>query len=154
MCHRRRCTELLGRDVVYPHQLHACIGQQLCRIGSDVCEVAMKVGGCHPAAQRAPGAEDHPLRARPLKCNLPGNVARSRCEQSRLTGKPAYQSARLRSIVNPSPATPMMVSATVHVFSVCGTVILKNSLMSQKPESFTCESTSEPAPVASTSSSA
>ena len=43
----------------------------------------------------------------------------------------------------------MIVSATVHVFSVCGTVMLKNSLMSQNPESFTCDSTSEPAPVAS-----
>ncbi len=48
----------------------------------------------------------------------------------------------------------MIVSATVHVFSVCWTVMLKNSLMSQKPESFTCDSTSDPAPVASTSSSA
>src|SRR5476649_638191 len=48
----------------------------------------------------------------------------------------------------------MMVSATVHVLSVCGTVILKNSLMSQNPVSFTCDNTSEPAPVASTSSSA
>src|SRR5260370_24224019 len=32
--------------------------------------------------------------------------------------------------------------------------MLKYSLMSQNPESFTCESTSEPAPVASTNSSA
>src|SRR5918992_3309390 len=56
-------------------------------------------------------------------------------------------------MVNPSPATPMIVSATVQVLSVCGTVMLKNSLMSQKPASFTWESTREPAPVASTSSS-
>src|SRR5206468_10862110 len=55
---------------------------------------------------------------------------------------------------NPNPATPMMVSATVQVFSVCGTLMLKNSLMSQNPESFTGDSTREPAPVASTSSSA
>ena len=47
----------------------------------------------------------------------------------------------------------MIVSATVHVLSVCCTVMLKNSLMSQNPESLTCDSTSEPAPVASTSSS-
>ena len=32
--------------------------------------------------------------------------------------------------------------------------MLKNSLMSQKPESLTCDSTSDPAPVARTSSSA
>src|SRR5688572_19798357 len=48
----------------------------------------------------------------------------------------------------------MIVSATVQVFSVWGTVMLKNSLMSQKPASLTCERTNEPAPVASTSSSA
>src|SRR5881397_2377661 len=65
-----------------------------------------------------------------------------------------HRMARLNSSVNASPATPMIVSATVHVLSVCGTVMLKNSLMSQKPASFTCESMSEPAPVASTSSSA
>ena len=47
----------------------------------------------------------------------------------------------------------MIVSATVHVASVCGTVMSKYSLISQKPESFTCESTSEPAPVAMTRSS-
>src|SRR5207253_8189221 len=61
--------------------------------------------------------------------------------------------ARLSNSVKPNPATPMIVSATVHVFSVCCTVMLKNSLMSQNPESFTCDSTSEPAPVASTNSS-
>src|SRR5437016_10265573 len=46
----------------------------------------------------------------------------------------------------------IIVSATVHVFSVCGTVMLKNSLISQNPASFTCESISEPAPVARTRS--
>src|SRR3954469_5370453 len=60
----------------------------------------------------------------------------------------------LKIRMNASPATPMIVSATVHVLSVCGTVMLKNSLISQKPESLTCDSTSDPAPVASTSSSA
>src|SRR2546426_4258103 len=68
-------------------------------------------------------------------------------------GRGAHPTTRLSNSVKPNPATPMIVSATVHVFSVCGTVMLKNSLMSQKPESFTCDSTSEPAPVASTSSS-
>ena len=66
----------------------------------------------------------------------------------------AHPTTRLSKSVNAKPATPMIVSATVHVFSVCCTVMLKNSLMSQNPESFTCESTNEPAPVASTSSSA
>src|SRR5689334_24980153 len=47
----------------------------------------------------------------------------------------------------------MIVSATVHVLSVWGTDILKNSLISQKPASLTCDSISEPAPVARTSSS-
>src|SRR5258705_1227036 len=64
------------------------------------------------------------------------------------------QTTRFNRRVNPKPAMPMIVSATVHVFSVCGTVMLKNSLISQKPASFTCDSTREPAPVASTSSSA
>src|SRR6266851_1244390 len=66
----------------------------------------------------------------------------------------AQPTTRLSKSVKPKPATPMIVSATVHVFSVCGTVMLKYSLMSQNPESLTCESTSDPAPVASTNSSA
>src|SRR5258705_1625937 len=65
----------------------------------------------------------------------------------------AHPTSRPSNIVKPSPATPMIVSATVQVLSVCGTVMLKNSLMSQNPASFTCDNTSEPAPVASTSSS-
>src|SRR4051812_18902282 len=48
----------------------------------------------------------------------------------------------------------MMVSATVHVLSVWGTVMPKNSLISQNPASLTCDSISAPDPVASTSSSA
>src|SRR5206468_8606085 len=66
---------------------------------------------------------------------------------------PLRHTIRLINRVNARPATPMIVSATVHVFSVCGTVMLKNSLINQNPESFTCDSTSDPAPVASTNSS-
>src|SRR5438034_6225768 len=50
---------------------------------------------------------------------------------------------RLSNSVRAKPATPMIVSATVHVFSVCCTVMLKNSLMSQNPESFTCDRSEE-----------
>lgn len=45
----------------------------------------------------------------------------------------------------------MIVSQTVHVLKVCGTVMPKYSFTSQKPPSFTCERISEPAPAASTS---
>src|SRR3954466_3724013 len=66
----------------------------------------------------------------------------------------AHLSNTLSTSVKPNPATPIIVSATVQVLKVCGTVMLKNSLISQNPASFTCESISAPAPVASTSSSA
>src|SRR5579864_2740022 len=46
-----------------------------------------------------------------------------------------------------------MVSITVHVLKVSATVMLKYCLTSQKPASLTCDRISEPAPVASTSSS-
>src|SRR5450830_386000 len=52
--------------------------------------------------------------------------------------------------VSDNATREMMVSHTVQVLKVCGTVILKYSLTSQKPPSLTCENTSEPAPVAST----
>ena len=47
----------------------------------------------------------------------------------------------------------MIVSSTVHVATVCGTVMLKYSFTSQNPPSFTCEAMSEPAPIATTISS-
>ena len=52
-----------------------------------------------------------------------------------------------------NPMTDRIVSITVQDFNVCGTVILKNSFTIQNPASFTWESTSEPAPVAKTTSS-
>src|ERR1700687_1031383 len=63
--HRRRRAELLGRQIVDPHQLHTSVGQQLSRIGSDVGEVVMKRGRMHPPAQRAPCAEDYAWRTPP-----------------------------------------------------------------------------------------
>src|SRR5450830_1897687 len=55
--------------------------------------------------------------------------------------------------VNSKASTEMSVSHTVQVLKVCGTVMLKYSLTSQKPPSLTCDRISEPAPVASTISS-
>src|ERR1051326_3387649 len=79
---------------------------------------------------------------------------RSSAEKTQYSHVASDQSARLSSRVKPRPATPMIVSATVHVSSVWGTLMSKNSFTSQKPASLTCDSTSDPAPVASTSSSA
>src|SRR5882757_3875275 len=47
----------------------------------------------------------------------------------------------------------MIVSITVHVFNVCVTDMLKYSFTSQKPPSLTWDSTSEPAPIATTTNS-
>lgn len=49
--------------------------------------------------------------------------------------------------------TEIIVSIAVHVRNVSLTVIPKYSLMSQKPESLTCDRIKEPAPVANTRSS-
>src|SRR3954465_4631502 len=51
------------------------------------------------------------------------------------------------------PTTEMMVSMTVQVRRVWGTVRLRYSLTNQKPPSLRCERMSEPEPMASTSSS-
>src|SRR5471030_651135 len=55
--------------------------------------------------------------------------------------------------VNTSAVTEIIVSHTVQVLNVCVTVMPKYSLTSQNPPSFTCDRISDPAPVASTSSS-
>ena len=47
----------------------------------------------------------------------------------------------------------MIVSRTVHVASVSATVALKYSFTSQNPASLTCDAASDPAPIATTSSS-
>ena len=47
----------------------------------------------------------------------------------------------------------MIVSQIDQLFIVWATLMLKYSFTSQKPPSFTCEKTSEPAPVAMVSSS-
>ena len=51
------------------------------------------------------------------------------------------------------PATETIVSITVQVASVCGTLMLRYSFTSQNPPSLTCDAMSEPAPIATTSSS-
>src|SRR5262245_30368714 len=52
-----------------------------------------------------------------------------------------------------SPATDTIVSITVHVTNVCGTLIFKYSFASQKPPSLTCDAINDPAPIETTSSS-
>jgi hypothetical protein len=69
-------------------------------------------------------------------CTIPAAIVQ-RVQVAFLRMSLPYLSTKLRSKVNPSPATPMIVSATVQVFRVWGTVILKNSLISQNPASFT-----------------
>src|SRR5207302_162572 len=52
-----------------------------------------------------------------------------------------------------SPTTATIVSSTVQVAKVCGTVIFKYSLTSQNPPSLRCDAIREPAPIATTSRS-
>ena len=56
-------------------------------------------------------------------------------------------------ITAPSPRIDTIVSRTVHVATVCGTLMLKYSFTSQKPPSLTWLAMSEPAPIATTSRS-
>src|ERR1043166_3190592 len=58
-------------------------------------------------------------------------------------------SSRARS----RPTTDIIVTRIVHVLSVCVTVKFRYSFTNQNPPSFTCERMSEPAPMATTSSS-
>src|SRR6185295_9047572 len=66
---------------------------------------------------------------------------------------PKGQKNRPSSNTQPKATIDMTVSSTVQVRSASGTDKFRYSLTSQNPPSFTCESRSEPEPIAKTSNS-